>query len=394
MRAALLIAGKDLRQRLRDRSAYISGLLTPFGLALILGATLGNTDDGFQFSFGLVDNDKGEVSKSLLIALQEMEAEEIVRLTTLADAAAAATAVEEHQLAAAFVFPEGFSETVRQGGAGEFTILTSPEAEIGAAVATSVGRRFAAEVEAVRLAVVTAATASGQVPPSPELVAQVTAQAQAQPLAITFTNSDAGGRGIDYKSYYAIGIAVFFLFFTVQFGVLGLLIERDEGTMTRLAAAPISPATVLAGKALGSLAVGMFSMVALALATTWLLGAHWGSSLGVVLVIAAGTVAAMGLVLLVATLAKTTEQAGGYSALIAVVLGLLGGTFFPVALGGSVISIVSRITPHRWLIEAFTRLSAGDGLTAVLPAIAAVLGFGLVTGAIGWARAERAVVRR
>lgn len=394
MRAALLIAGKDLRQRLRDRSAYISGLLTPFGLALILGATLGTTEEGFLFRFGLVDNDQGEVSRSLLVALEQMESEGIVQLTTFADTADAAPAVEDHHLAAAFILPEGFSQTVQQGGSAQFTIITSPEAEIGAAVATSVGRRFAAEVEAVRLAVVTAATASGQLPPSPELVADISAKALAQPLAVNLTSTEAGGRGIDYKSYYAIGIAVFFLFFTVQFGVLSLLSERDEGTMTRLAAAPIPPAAVLAGKALGSLAVGMFSMMALALATTWLLGAHWGDPLGVVLVMTAGTVAAMGLVLLVATLAKTTEQAGGYSALVSVVLGLLGGTFFPITLGGSLISTISRITPHRWLIDAFTRLSAGQELTRVLPAIGAVLLFGAVTGAIGWARAERAVVRR
>ena len=35
MRTALLIARKDLRQRIRDRSAFLLGLVAPFGLAAI-----------------------------------------------------------------------------------------------------------------------------------------------------------------------------------------------------------------------------------------------------------------------------------------------------------------------------------------------------------------------
>ncbi len=39
----------------------------------------------------------------------------------------------------------------------------------------------------------------------------------------------------------------------------------------------------------------------------------------------------MGLMALVSSLAKTPAQAGGYASTAAVVLGLLGGTFFPVS---------------------------------------------------------------
>ena len=42
-------------------------------------------------------------------------------------------------------------------------------------------------------------------------------------------------------------MAVFFLFFTVQFGVTSLLEERNDGTLARLLAAPISRARSSAG---------------------------------------------------------------------------------------------------------------------------------------------------
>ena len=41
MRAALVIALKDLRQRLRDRTAIIVAVIAPFGLAAIFSTLIG-----------------------------------------------------------------------------------------------------------------------------------------------------------------------------------------------------------------------------------------------------------------------------------------------------------------------------------------------------------------
>ena len=72
---------------------------------------------------------------------------------------------------------------------------------------------------------------------------------------------------LDNKSFFAAGMAVFFLFFTVQFGVTSLLEERSEGTLARLLAAPISRASILGGKLLTSFLLGVISMAVLVVAT-------------------------------------------------------------------------------------------------------------------------------
>ena len=57
MRAALLIAGKDLRQRLRDRSALLVALVVPLALASIFGLIFHNVTSGkVTFTFGVVDH--------------------------------------------------------------------------------------------------------------------------------------------------------------------------------------------------------------------------------------------------------------------------------------------------------------------------------------------------
>ena len=102
------------------------------------------------------------------------------------------------------------------------------------------------------------------------------ARAQAVPPGAEIRSADADDRAVSQSTFFAIGMAVFFLFFAVEFGVRGLLEEREEGTLARLLVAPISPSSVIGGKALASFAVGLVSTTLLVLATTWLLDARWG----------------------------------------------------------------------------------------------------------------------
>ena len=123
------------------------------------------------------------------------------------------------------------------------------------------------------------------------------------------------------------------------------------------------------------------------------MGASWGNSFGVLLLIIAGVAAAMGLTAAVATSANTAEQAGAITAFVVVVFGIVGGVFFPINRASGLLSVVSRFTPHFWLMDGFQDLSAGSSVAAVLPALGAVLLFALVLGAIGLWRANAMVTK-
>jgi len=182
---------------------------------------------------------------------------------------------------------------------------------------------------------------------------------------------------------------VFFLFFTVSFGVSSLLEERKEGTLARLLAAPIHKGSILGGKLLTSFLLGVLSMTTLIVATSLLLGARWGSPLGVGMLTVAGVLAAMGVMALVATLAKTSEQANNWQSIIAIVLGLLGGVFFPISQAPGLISKLSLLTPQAWFMRGLGDLAGGEGPRVVLPSVAAMLVFAAVTGGIAMLRLER-----
>ena len=64
LRTALLVAGKDLRQRLRDRSALVIAFVAPFVLASIIGLAFGG-DYAFKATYAVADADKGPVASRL-----------------------------------------------------------------------------------------------------------------------------------------------------------------------------------------------------------------------------------------------------------------------------------------------------------------------------------------
>ena len=64
VKAAFVIAAKDIKQRLRDRSAYIVGILAPLVLAAIFSFVF-NPIEEFEFSanYLVVDEDGGPVAR-------------------------------------------------------------------------------------------------------------------------------------------------------------------------------------------------------------------------------------------------------------------------------------------------------------------------------------------
>ena len=381
--AAFTIAAKDLKERFRDRSAIMLAVVVPLGLAFILSLTLGPvTEQGFSTEVAVHDADGGAVAAGFGEMLADVEAAGFVSVTDVGTAAEARALVDDHSVSTAYLLPVGFSEAIAANEPALIVVVADPDQPIGSQVGKAVADGFASEVNAVRLSVGTALALGAD---DPEGLAEA-AQGAGSPISLADAQTE--GRGFDFSTFYATGIAVFFMFFTVQFGVLSIIDERENGTMPRLLAAPISKQSILVGKLLASFVVGVASTVVLWLSTTLLMGAEWGSSLIVVIFIAAGVTAAMGLTAAIATFAKTGEQAGAITAFVVVVFGVLGGTFFPVSRVSGAFSAISRMTPHFWLMDGFQRASAGEGFVDVLPALLAILTFAIVLGSIGLIRSR------
>jgi ABC-2 type transport system permease protein len=265
-------------------------------------------------------------------------------------------------------------------------VIGNVDSPISAEVARSVAEGYASDLNRVRLSVATVVHGpGGSAAIAPEKLRALAARAAAAETPVAVHDISAASKQLDQKSFFAAGMAVFFLFFTVQFGVTSLLEERNEGTLARLLAAPITRASILGGKLLTSFLLGVLSMAVLVIATSLLFEASWGNPLGVGVLVVAAILSAMGIMSLIATLAKNAEQAGNWQSVVAVILGLLGGTFFPISQAPGILSKLTFVAPQAWFLRGLGDLRGGGISTVWTPALA-MLGFAVVAGGIAMTR--------
>ena len=390
LRTALLVAGKDLRQRLRDRSALVVAFIAPFVLAAIIGLAFGG-DDAFRASYAVADADRGPVAAGFTDGVLASPGLRDLVTVREVDPGEARALVDRGEVDAAFLLPAGLSASVQQGRPATVTVVEAGDNPIAGQVARSLAEAYAAELTAVGLAVTTALDAAGR-PATEAKARRMGERAAAGRLPVRLAEGQVGGRTIEAATYFGPSMAIFFLFFTVSFGARSILAERRQGTMRRLLATAAPPGGVLAGKALAAFALGTSSVLVMWLATTVVFGADWGDPVAVVALTVSSVLSAIGITALVVTLAKTDEQADGYSSLVVFTLALLGGNFVYLAQLPEALQRVSLLTPNGWALRGFVDLVAdGGGLATVAAPVAVTLGVGLVTGGLALYRARRMV---
>ena len=384
-----VITAKDLRQRLRDRSVLLLAFVVPIGLALVFDVLFGGLAEGSlgDVDLAVVDLDGGGAGQAFTEAFLPRVVDALeqdgttVDIVTPSSRADARDGVEDGTHDAAIVLPAGLSDALRAAEPVELEVVTHADRDLVGDVATSLAGLYTQQARG-QLA---ARVLGEQLQLPEEQAAEFAAGAGTIQGRIRLDAVSTAGQQLDMSTYLAAGMAVFFLFFTVQFGVLGYLEERRDGTLPRLLSAPVATWQVLGAKTLVSIVVGVASVATLMLVSIPLLGASWGDPVGVAVLVLAAVLAATSLVGAVAAVAGTAEQANVWQSILAIVLGMLGGTFFPISGDSAWLATLSKIAPHAWFLEGLSTLSdPSAGLGDVLRPVGAMLAFGLVVvGAAG-----------
>lgn len=386
LRAVVAIALKDLRQRLRDRSAIVLGFIAPVAVAALISVAFGSTGS-FHTTMAVVDLDGGPLATAFTSYIKEPGLSDLLTVTPVTGEADARAKVAGGDLGAAFVIPPGFSSGVTSGKGRPITVLASVDASIAEQVARSLAQAFTAQVDAVRLSVDAAVAAGAPRASAASLAAQAAA---ARPPEQTVAQG-SGTRPPTGTSYYAPAMGIFFMFFAISFGARSFFLERTAGTLERLAAAPIGAGTILMGKSLATFVYGVASLGTVALVTSLVFDAHWGPPLVVLALIVALALTLVGLTALVITTARTERQADGFASMLTFGLVLLGGNF--VFIGGAppLVRTLALLTPNGWALRAFTDLAGGASWRAAMTPMMAILAFALSSGAVAFALRRRVV---
>ena len=209
---------------------------------------------------------------------------------------------------------------------------------------------------------------------------------------VALADSAAPLRQLSLATYFAASMAIMFLFFSSTFGIVSLFDERRRGTLARILVGPVRPSEVLIGKTLAGIGAGLLAMTVLVVATTLLIKADWGAPLGVAALAIGAILAATGISTFVASFCRTAEAAGSATSAVAITLGVLGGSFFPVNQAPDIMTTLTLLTPHGWFMRGLGDLHGAGAVwtDALLPA-AVLLAMGLAFGGVGLLRSRKLV---
>ncbi|MCX6084011.1 MAG: ABC transporter permease [Caldiserica bacterium] len=383
------IAVKDLKVRVRDKSAFVVLLILPMVMIIILGTVFNWAGSSFTANVTLVDLDRGDMARRLTQdVFGSPQLRDLLVVTTVSSEAEARSLVEQGKTGAAVIIPAGFSSSMPAGTKVSIIVLGNPETATQAGVIRNVVESFTAEVQRRQLAASIAIRTlqeSGAVPPQrmqeaiQSVLHEVGISQQTEPVSLRTTTQEGlkVPRALDY---YAVGMALLYLIFTANTGTDGMLEEKRQHTLPRILATPTSRVQVLLGKLVGIFAIAALQFAMIIVLTRVLYGVNWGASVPAVIVMATATVlAGAGLSTMVAALARTPEQAGEIGPAVALIYSLLGGSMWAVYNMPAWMNSVSRLTFTRWSIEGFTSLMVnGGGVSSILRPVGVCLAMAAV----------------
>jgi ABC-2 type transport system permease protein len=191
---------------------------------------------------------------------------------------------------------------------------------------------------------------------------------------------------------YVPGFGITFLLIGMLMGIsLGLIDERDWGTLARLRVSGAPLTGTLIGKLLARFVVGMVQLVLLLVIGYWLFGVSLGRNPAMLLLpTAAISFAAAAFGLIIACVARTHDSVMAFGAVVAMAMSAISGCWWPLDFEPSWMRAFAQLLPTTWTMLAFNNLMIRDlpASSALWPSMATV-SLGIVFLAVGLFGASR-----
>ncbi|MFN2216754.1 MAG: ABC transporter permease [Anaerolineales bacterium] len=402
MKKLFLIGIKDLKLIFRDRAALTFMLLAPFLLTIGMGFVTGRFSGGStglsDIPVVIVNLDKEQLGNALEDLFNSEDLAELIAPSQSSNPEEAREKIESNEATAAIIIPKGFTQSIIPTDASAFNpnyvqpavvqieVYTNPTSPTSAGVVLAIVDEFMSRVEEGNASAMTSIEAlmmSGLVNPQDiekeaNSLYQNIEQNETNAITLTKINQGADAVEFDLLAYFAPGMALMFLMYTVSYGGRSILAERAQGTLPRLMTSPTRTVQILGGKVLGIFLMGVAQIGILILASSIFFQVKWGDTPGIIALVLAAVFGATGWGMLITSFSRTPAQVGSIGSAIMLIFGIMGGSFISLDQFPPFMRIISKITPNAWGLDGFTTLALGGTIKNLVEPISALLIMGLV----------------
>jgi ABC-2 type transport system permease protein len=352
----------------RDRVAQSMTFILPIAFFSIFALVFGNQgrNSMARVRVAVVDEDRTAQSGKVVAAL---EGDSSLRVMTQArragsrdtarftlDRTRAEALVRDGEVPAAVILPAGIGERLGrfEGVPAEVELLTDPADPIASYVLIGLLQK------ASRVAVM---------PPGQDPSGIVTVHTT-KVLGERKTNS--------LVAFYAAGIAVMFLLFSVSAGGGTLLEEMESGTLERVLGTRVGMTGLLLGKWVFLTLMGMLQITVMFV---------WGMLVfrldllhhlpGFIVMTTITAAAAAGFGLVFATACRTRAQLSSIATIVILCSSAVGGSMFPRFLMSETMQKIGLVTFNAWALDGYIKVFWRDArIVELLPQVGMLVAFG------------------
>lgn len=380
MSRVLAIAVREVRSYLQDRGDLAFSLLLPIAIfALMYGAFSGQTlFNGTAYIVNL-DAD-GAHAQRLIERLNEQEGLQ-VSLLTLEDANAR---LERSDILVAAIIPQDFSVQLDSGWPTQITFRQrgngGTEGQIVASMVRAEADAVSRELQ-VRRQVQIALAGKGVSEEQVRTTVEGLLEKEHRAPAVDIVDSTIGGE-VSLVDQFMPGIMSMFVLMAITLGSRALVEERKKGTLERLLTTRLSVTELYMGKLTAGVARG-FVQVLILLVLAGLVFRLFSpiEFLSLLLVSVLFVAAASTLALIIASIARTEDQAISISIVFTMATVMLGGTFFEIP-EDTFLSLTSQASLNTYVNSAFKAIMSGEAAVGDLATELIVLAGTVVVGLI------------
>jgi len=391
------VAKTDFLGIIRNKTAIFFTLLFPLFFIVIIGFTFGTqgATETSRISIGAVNRDGETIYVNDTISQNSTIGDGFVQALTEANFTVyeyseygdkdtngtAAYDISRGQIKIAMVIPANFTETLSfqysTPTKANLDLYTDPSDPTGSIIAQQSILGFISGFVSYYQEI-----AINQTPPDFQGYVEVLAD----PVTVSTSEADVSGRQLKWIDYLVPGtLGLVLLWSGLNHASLTIAIERTRGTFQRMVIAPVSPITVLAGKLISSLAI-VYLSAAIMLASGVLLfqvNLYWNIPV-IVLALFLGALSAIGIGLIISSLAKNEEAANSIAVIISVPLQFFIGAFFPLSIMPAPAQMFGEALPFTKLVNAMQNIMTKNlPFGAVVPEMLYMTVAGLILFALG-----------
>ncbi len=359
------IAREDLRQTLRDRSGIFWIFVAPLIWVWFFGLIARSPDPGsVRIGLTVVREDPSETAGRLIGLIEGENLDITLKEPVAPDGGEPA--------ARTLTIPAGFGDAIAARRKVTLPLTVSDAASVEGTMVAKVALHRAV----VRML---AAEAFGPADPADDRV--------------TVRSSWATRRTTPSGYYQSIpgNLVMFVLLATMTGGSALLAAERRDGTLRRLASAPLTRAGIITGKLAGRVAIALVQTAVFLIIGLTILRIDWGRSpFALAALLLSFILCAAALSLLGGSLFSSPGAASGVGVVISLVMSALGGCWWPAEVMPGWMRDLSWAVPTSWAMNGLHELiSWGGGMADVALHCLVLLAFGAAALAVA---ARRLVV--